>query len=108
MTTAPNTGWQPIDTAPKDGAAIQVKIPGNGSDNIIAWLGGLLDAEGNDCGGWQFVEDQQPPECWTNGICWEVNEDGVPSVKPTHWRSLPPPPETEKAALSLEKETPNE
>lgn len=81
--------WQPIDTAPRDGTAFQAKIPGNGSDNIIAWAGGLLDGQGEPCGGWQFVEDQEPPDCWTDGICWAVNEDGEPSVQPTHWKALP-------------------
>lgn len=30
--------WQPMETAPKDGAPIQAKIPGHGSDNIIQWM----------------------------------------------------------------------
>lgn len=25
---------------------------------------------------------------WTDGVCWDVNEDGVPSTKPTHWKPL--------------------
>jgi hypothetical protein len=83
-------GWQPIETAPKDGTAIQVRIPGHGEDNIIAWQGGLLDSSGNDCGAWCFVTEQEPPECWTDGWCWEVNEDGAASVQPTHWKPTPP------------------
>jgi hypothetical protein len=79
--------WEPIETAPKDGTPIQAKIPGNGSDNVIFWMCGLLDADENDCGGWAFAhEEQEPPDCWTDGVCWEVNGDGVPSVKPTHWK----------------------
>ena len=80
--------WQPIETAPRDGTPIQARIPGHGSDNIIAWLDGLLDSEGNDCGGWAFVEDQEQPDCWTDGVCWKVNEDNQRSVHPTHWKSL--------------------
>lgn len=30
-------GWRDIATSPKDGTCIQAKIPGHGSDNIIAW-----------------------------------------------------------------------
>lgn len=81
--------WQPFKTAPKDGTEIQVKIPGHGSDNVIAWLDGLLNSEGSDCGGWQFTRDQEPPDSWTDGICWEVNEDGVQSMLPTKWKNLP-------------------
>ena len=80
--------WQPIETAPRDGTEIQVAIPGHGADNIVAWLDGLECDEGTDCGGWCFVSDQEPPDCWTDGICWASNEDGVPSVQPTHWRPL--------------------
>lgn len=78
-----------IETAPKDGTYIQARIPGHGGDNIIAWTNGLLNSDGNPCGGWQFMYDQEPPDCWTDGICWEVNEDGKQSVQPTHWKPLP-------------------
>ena len=80
--------WRPIETAPKDGTAIQAKIPNHGSDNIIAWLPGLLDSDGNTCSGWAFIEDQEPPDDWTDGVCWAVNEDGVASTQPSAWKSL--------------------
>lgn len=83
------TDWQPIEMAPKDGSDIQAKIPGHGSDNIIAWIGGLVNSNGRPCGGWAFTTDQEPPDSWTDGICWEVNEDGVPSVQPTDWKPAP-------------------
>lgn len=83
--------WYPIVTAPKDGTAIQARIPGHGDDNVIAWLGGLVaDNEVDECWAWHFVEDQEPPECWTDGICWASNAEGIASVQPTHWRELPP------------------
>lgn len=78
--------WQPIETAPKDGTPIQAKIPGHGADNLIAFVGGLIDKDGRDRSAWQFVTDQEPPDDWTDGVCWDVNEDGVPSTKPTHWK----------------------
>ena len=81
--------WQTMDKAPKDGTAIQARIPGHGSDNIIAWTDGLLNSENEPCGGWQFVEDQEPPDDWTDGICWTVNEDGMQSTHPTAWKPLP-------------------
>ncbi len=80
--------WQPMETAPRDGTAIQAEIPGNGSDNIIAWVGGYVDSRERECSCWQFVEDQEPPSCWTDGVCWEVDEDGVASVHPTRWKPL--------------------
>jgi hypothetical protein len=80
--------WQDISTAPRDGTHIQAEIPGNGSDNVIFWMNGFLNSDDKDCGGWAFANEfQEPPDCWTDGVCWEVNEDGVPSVKPTRWKS---------------------
>lgn len=82
--------WYPMHRAPRDGTEIQAEIPGNGADRVIAWYGGLLDSDEQSCGGWTFTRDQEPPDCWTDGVCWEVNEDGEPSVKPTRWKLLPP------------------
>lgn len=86
--------WQPIETAPKDGTDIQARIPGHGDDNVIAWqCDAFRDENEKCCGGWAFTTEQEPPDCWTDGICWSSNEDGVPSIQPTHWMPLPPPPE---------------
>lgn len=84
--------WMDISTAPKDGTAFQARIPGYGSDNVIAWGDGLLNEDGDDCGGWYFASDQEPPDDWTDGTCWQTNADGLPSTKPTHWMPLPAPP----------------
>lgn len=80
--------WRDIATAPIDGTPIQAKIPGHGSDNIIAWHDGFLDDNENDCGCWCFIEDQEPPDCWTDGVCWKTNEAGEKSVQPTHWKTI--------------------
>jgi hypothetical protein len=87
------TDWQPIETAPRDGTGFQARIPGHGEDNIIVWQDNALkDSDGDDCGAWAFLTDQEPPDCWTDGWCWEVNEDGNASVQPTHWTPLPDAP----------------
>lgn len=78
--------WRLIATAPKDGSPIKAKIPGHGEDNIIAWHEGFLDASENNCGAWCFEDDDKAPDCWTDGVCWEENERGEGSVKPTHWK----------------------
>ena len=80
--------WQPIETAPKNGTAIQARIPGHGEDNIIAWIGGYMNEEEHDCCAWTFVEDQEPPDDWTDGVCWQINAEGKASVTPTHWKPL--------------------
>ncbi len=80
--------WQPIETAPTDGRAVVARIPGYGDDNLIAWRDGFLDAAEQDCCGWVFVSDQEPPPCWTDGACWESNENDEASIYPTHWMSI--------------------
>lgn len=80
--------WRPIKTAPRNGTPIQARIPGHGSDNVIAWQDGLLDSDEHDCGGWSYLEGE-PPQCWTDGICWARNECDEPSIQPTHWTPLP-------------------
>jgi hypothetical protein len=81
-------GWKSMKSAPKDGTAFLARIPGHGDDNVISWTDGLLDSDGNDCGAWHFAEDQDPPDCWTDGVCWSVNADGNASVRPTHWKAI--------------------
>jgi hypothetical protein len=89
--------WQPIETAPKDGTCIQARIPGHGSDNVIVWQDdALVDENGQSCGAWAFATEQEPPDSWTDGWCWAVNEDGERSAWPTEWMPLPPPPSEEQ------------
>ncbi len=82
--------WQPIESAPRDGTDIQARIPGHGEDNVIAWqVNFFMDSDESTVGGWAFTTDQEPPNCWTDGICWAVNENECASVQPTHWKPLP-------------------
>lgn len=81
-------GWLPISDAPRDGSAFQAIIPGNGADNILCWSNGFLNSDGDECGTWTFDSDQEPPDDWTDGCCWEVNEGGGPSTQPTFWKAI--------------------
>lgn len=72
-------GWQPIETAPKDGIAILVHIPGDRRPVQEAWW--ALSYEGG-------------PGYWStpfgpNGRGYIILADS-----PTHWMPLPPPPES--------------
>jgi|GEM_PF-2322679 len=88
--------WRSMDTAPKDGAAFQCEIPGEGSDFVVQWIHGLEGKDG-PCGGWSIASEQEPPACWTDGICWETNEDGLPSKQPMRWK--PPAPALDRNAV---------
>lgn len=41
-------------------------------------------------GAWATADEYEPsaPECWTDGVCWGANDDGVPSRKPVAWREI--------------------
>jgi hypothetical protein len=79
--------WQSMSSAPKDGTWIWAMIPGYG-DALIAWDASLLNSAEEECGGWSFMGDGEPPDSWTDGICWESNEDGEPSVQPVQWKVM--------------------
>lgn len=85
--------WQPIETAPKDGAAIQAEIPGHGRDNVISWQPGFINDDNQDVSAWVVIDEQEPPESWCDGVCWATNSNGKPSVLPVRWKPLPIPPD---------------
>lgn len=83
-------GWQPIETAPKNGAEILGCSAGN-YDCEVVWFGacdtlGLSDAEGE-----AIDEETYWFESW-----WASSIDGATrlegDVAPTHWRPKPLPP----------------
>ena len=80
--------WQTMDSAPLDGTPIQAEIPGHGRDNVIAWRGGFVDSQFNMCSAWVVVDEQEPPDDWTDGVCWDLNEDDRPSAQPIRWKPL--------------------
>lgn len=81
-------GWQNMDTAPRDGTPIQAEIEGEGTDFVIMWQGGFVGENGEDCATWVIADEQEPPACWTDGVCWDSNENEVPSARPIRWKHL--------------------
>ena len=82
--------YQTIDSAPRDGTAIQARVPGYGDDYVIAWAVGFENEDGGDCGTWAiFEEGEDYPDDWTDGVCWDSNAAEMPSTRPTHWKPLP-------------------
>lgn len=55
---------------------------------FVAERGGPFPGgDDEDC--WAWVADADAaPASWTDGVCWAVNEDGVPSERPTGWRNI--------------------
>lgn len=93
--TPPNTpisddgGWCTIDSAPKDGTEVIVRVPGHG-DYRVRWQAGFYGEDGGGGATWVCFDDRAPV-CWTDGVCWQTNEDDKPSKKPKYWRPISPP-----------------
>lgn len=81
--------WQPMETAPRDGTAFQARVPGHGSDFVVAAQGGLVGDDGGDCWSWVIMSEQEPPDDWCDGVCWAINSQGTPSTQPDAWKPLP-------------------
>src|SRR5690606_4479990 len=77
-------GWQPIETAPKDGT------------RVLLWFGWHdLPVVGDfRYGRWWSVHSLGGNLSHTNGMDWEEEEE---VMKPAYWRPLPPPPDLESA-----------
>lgn len=73
------SGWQSMDSAPRDGAEIMVINGNEGGYCTEPYQMGI--AEWRKCLG---------REQWASTVCC----DGVSNFKPTHWKPLGPPPET--------------
>ncbi len=77
------TGWQPIETAPRDGTKVMIWLV---RQETIAWA---RWKDANDCYGIP-----------TNPVRWEWQEGSVVSSVPdrpgavSHWAPLEPPPPT--------------
>lgn len=86
------SGWQPIETAPKDGTIIVLYTAG-GNAFVARWEDAIVEnAADETIGAWRGA--LLYPDCWTDGICWERNEDDEPSDPPAHWCPLPDPPQS--------------
>lgn len=74
------SGWQKIETAPRDGTPILLFSPASRMDDPTNIVVGKFETYGADNEWWAF--------------CEEVLADiaGRIEPEPTHWMPLPPPP----------------
>ena len=80
--------WRSMENAPRDGTWIQAEVPGHNSDFVIAFIPGYVGDNDEDVGAWTIMTEQEPPDDWTDGVCWALNEDNKPSTLPSRWKPL--------------------
>ncbi len=80
-------GWRAIKTAPHDGSIITIKTAG-GNKLQASFQPGFMVSAIEDAGGWVAEDENGAPECWTDGVCWSTNADGVKSDQPVKWLSI--------------------
>jgi len=79
--------WQGIESAPYN-TPVRIKA---GEMTFVARL--LIDAAmttaEETCDQWVAEHEGEHPPCWTNGACWQSNENDDPSLRPVAWQLFP-------------------
>jgi len=92
-------GWQPIETAPRDGTEILIAI---GSDYIGSAFYAVVAIGSDYIGSAFYADDDSDPYPWKffdrNGIKPLANGIRDDRMGPTHWMPLPAPPSSAKPA----------
>lgn len=87
-------GWQPIETAPKDGTRILLWTTTDGDAELAEYIstinGQAAQISIAQIGSWDSG-NPDPDPMWTRSACWEIDIIG----NPTHWMPIPTPPEAE-------------
>jgi hypothetical protein len=78
--------WQKIASAPKDGSDIEILTAGGFEMLARFELLGFEDEDGKSVGSWVASVEGRHPDCWSDGACWQSNENEMPSDPPTMWR----------------------
>lgn len=79
--------WNDMSAAPVEQTII-LDIPSFGELKAKYSFGVACDDNDNDVYAWVSMEEDRYPECWTDGVCWEQNENLAQSVQPTRWKEL--------------------
>lgn len=82
--SAADAGWQGIGSAPRDGSTFFAETF-DGFRLLVRWEWGFINSDEEDCGSWVAAIEDVHPEDWTDGVCWESNEDGIHSDPPLRW-----------------------
>jgi hypothetical protein len=96
------TGWQPIETAPKDGTILMLFVPGGLPDRTgyehesFPFTFGQFTAADYQHAQWLSLEAQTEVHDYGGYTGVSVCTERLP-CSPTHWMPLPPPPQVSHA-----------
>lgn len=88
--------WSGVENAPYD-TPLTV-LAGGMTFAAILRRDASLNEDGESCDQWQAVVEGEHPPCWTDGACWESNEDGIPCLWPEAFMPLTKPADFRTAA----------
>lgn len=81
--------WSGVENAPYD-TPLTV-LAGGMTFAAILRRDASLNEDGESCDQWQAVVEGEHPPCWTDGACWESNEDGISCLWPEAFMPLTHP-----------------
>ncbi|MDG4719385.1 hypothetical protein [Thalassospira aquimaris] len=70
------------------GVKVWVKLA-NGCQMQAAWVkDATLNEDHEPCDQWQAEDGEDHPESWHDGVCWDSNADGNPSMPVIGWKPV--------------------
>ncbi|MFT4056878.1 MAG: hypothetical protein QM681_20400 [Novosphingobium sp.] len=85
------SGWRGMDEHIPYDTPLEIRV-----GRMTMWARLIPDGSENEdgsCDQWVAEYEGEHPPCWSDGACWESNDDECMSLQPTAWR-LPAPPAT--------------
>lgn len=80
--------WNTDMSAAPAGIPLEVKVGEGMIFHASLAITQSMDGDGNICDQWQATHEGEHPPCWTEGACWQENEDQVASLQPIAWRHI--------------------
>lgn len=91
--------WNNMDDHPTDKIVV-LDIPSFGEMKAIYTYGYAVDLDEHEVFAWVSMDEDNEPECWTDGVCLDQNENDEQSLQPKRWRHLQPSDKIDQRLLN--------
>jgi len=78
--------WLALKDAPYN-EVVEVQV-GQMTFRAVLRPDAAMSDEETSCDQWQAAIEGEHPPCWSDGACWENNEDDSSSLPPEAWRPI--------------------